>query len=218
MPYAPFEMEDESTDSGYTGFDIELLEAIAADLGLTVTVKDLPFDGILGALPTGDCDIVGSAVSITPERGAGALLRVLLRLQAVADGARRERGGLPRPREPRRQDDRRAERHHRRHLRRGEQAEGATVKEYEGGEDLFGALTAGEIDATLQGLPRQRLPGRPGRRLRRRQLGEGEPYGFTMEKDDTALADAVNASLAGLRDEDSTCGEIYTTCFGEAEG
>ena len=68
VPYAPFEMEDESTDSGYTGFDIELLEAIAADLGLTVTVKDLPFDGILGALPAGDCDIVGSAVSITPER------------------------------------------------------------------------------------------------------------------------------------------------------
>ena len=219
VPYAPFEMEDESTDSGYTGFDIELLEAIAADLGLTVTVKDLPFDGILGALPAGDCDIVGSAVSITPEREEQVLfsesyfdskqsLMVLAEneeaypdLESLAGktiGVQTGTTGATYAEE--------------------NKPEGAPVKEYEGGEDLFGALTAGEIDAALQDFPVNAYQAaQDDAFVVVASFGEGEPYGFAMEKDDTALADAVNASLAGLRD-DGTYDEIYATYFGEAEG
>src|SRR5205814_7960672 len=46
----------------------DLLRAVATRAGLGMTVKDLPFDGILGSLAAGDCDVVASAVTIKPER------------------------------------------------------------------------------------------------------------------------------------------------------
>ena len=65
-PYEPFEFKDDAgTDTGY---DMDLLRAIADTADLEMAVIDLPFDGILGSLAAGDCDVVGSAVSITDER------------------------------------------------------------------------------------------------------------------------------------------------------
>ena len=51
-----------------TGYDMDLLRAIAASADLDMAVIDLPFDGILGSLAAGDCDVVASAVTITDER------------------------------------------------------------------------------------------------------------------------------------------------------
>ena len=65
-PYEPFEFKD---DAGLdTGYDIDLLRAIADTADLKLAVIDLPFDGILGSLEAGDCDVVASAVTITDER------------------------------------------------------------------------------------------------------------------------------------------------------
>src|SRR5438046_1296442 len=44
-PYEPFEFKTKAgTDTGY---DMDLLRAVATRAGLGMTVKDLPFDGIL---------------------------------------------------------------------------------------------------------------------------------------------------------------------------
>jgi polar amino acid transport system substrate-binding protein len=70
VPYAPFEYEDASTPSGYTGFDIELIDAIAKKLNLTLKVKVMDFQSIKGgaALASGQCDVAASALSISEER------------------------------------------------------------------------------------------------------------------------------------------------------
>ena len=65
-PYEPFEFE--GPDGEQTGYDMDLLRAIAEDAGLELDVIDLPFDGILGSVAAGDCDVVASAVTITDER------------------------------------------------------------------------------------------------------------------------------------------------------
>ncbi len=217
IPYAPFEMEAEEGD-GYTGFDIELLEAVAADLGLTTTVKDLPFDGILGALPAGDCDIVGSAVSITPEREEQVLfsesyfeskqsLMVLTEdeatypdLESLAGktiGVQSGTTGAAYAEE--------------------NKPEGATIKEFEGGEDLFGALTAGDIEAALQDFPVNAYQAaQDDTFVVVASFGEGEPYGFAAEKENEALIDAVNGSLETLK-SDGTYDELYAKYFGETE-
>lgn len=50
------------------GFDIEIAKEIAADMGATLEIKDLPFDSLLNELSSGRVDMVISGLSPTPER------------------------------------------------------------------------------------------------------------------------------------------------------
>ncbi|QQO09261.1 transporter substrate-binding domain-containing protein [Breznakiella homolactica] len=50
------------------GFDIAIAEALAKDLGVTLEIKDMQFDGLLAALQAGTIDIVISGMSPTAER------------------------------------------------------------------------------------------------------------------------------------------------------
>ena len=66
VPYPPFEFQD---DAGkWTGFDIDVISAVASRYGLAVEVTKQPFDSILVAVGAGTCDVVASAVTITDER------------------------------------------------------------------------------------------------------------------------------------------------------
>lgn len=68
--YPPFE----SAENGqYTGFDIDIANAIARELGVKPTYINSGFDGIFPALQNGTFDIVISSVTITPERSAQML-------------------------------------------------------------------------------------------------------------------------------------------------
>ena len=69
IPYAPMEFEGEGPRGlAYTGFDIDLLDAMAATLDANLEILDVEFDGILGNLAGGTCDIVASSLTITEER------------------------------------------------------------------------------------------------------------------------------------------------------
>ncbi|CAN5846610.1 hypothetical protein BH23ACT2_BH23ACT2_28540 [soil metagenome] len=69
IPYPPMEMEgDGPRGLEYTGFDIELLDAMAAELDQRLEILAVGFDGILGNLASGTCDVVASSVTITDER------------------------------------------------------------------------------------------------------------------------------------------------------
>lgn len=65
--YPPFEYFD--TD-GTTpiGVDVELANAIAAEIGVELEIVDTAWDGIFAGLDKGDYDCIISAVTITPER------------------------------------------------------------------------------------------------------------------------------------------------------
>ncbi|MBX3085279.1 MAG: basic amino acid ABC transporter substrate-binding protein [Anaerolineae bacterium] len=65
--YPPFENVDTSTNQ-IVGFDIDLLNAIAASQGFTVNVQNAPFDTIFINLAAGQYDLVISAATITEER------------------------------------------------------------------------------------------------------------------------------------------------------
>jgi polar amino acid transport system substrate-binding protein len=73
VPYPPMEFEDASTESGYSGFDIELMEAIADDLGLGFAVATPGWEAITSgiAMETGSCDISAASITITAEREEG---------------------------------------------------------------------------------------------------------------------------------------------------
>ena len=109
-----FEATEEKTPSGYTGFDIDLVQAIADEADKTLEVKVTPFDGIFAAMDAGNCDAVVSSVTITDERKQNMdFSEPYFDSEPVADGAQGERGHLQDPGRPGRQEHRRAVRHHR---------------------------------------------------------------------------------------------------------
>ena len=67
VPYPPFE-EFGKSKTEFTGFDIELMEAIAEKIGRDVEFKDTSFDTIFRDLAQGKFDAVASATTITDER------------------------------------------------------------------------------------------------------------------------------------------------------
>ena len=72
MPDPPFEFMDGETP---TGFDVELMQAICADLGLEwrlVHYSGADFNGIFVGLTNGSWDCVASGTTITQERQAVA--------------------------------------------------------------------------------------------------------------------------------------------------
>lgn len=64
--FAPFEFKD--NDGSIQGFDVDLMNAVAKEMNVQVTYKDIPWDGLFASLNSGDIDAVLSAVTITPER------------------------------------------------------------------------------------------------------------------------------------------------------
>ncbi len=67
IAYAPFEYFNEKQEA--TGFDIDLMTAIAEDMGYKAEFETAAFDGLIPSLQAGKYDCVISAMTITEERG-----------------------------------------------------------------------------------------------------------------------------------------------------
>ena len=221
LPYAPFEFEDPSAPSGYAGFDIEIMEAIAAALDLEIAVVVTPFSAIDSgsALEAGTCDVLASAVTITEERQQSIAFTesylvvdqsLLVRtddadtydsLEALAG----ESIGV--------QTDTTGAAYAEEHL-----PTGAEITEYPDAGAMFLALTASAVEALLQDFPvNQYRALQDGTFVVTDQFPTEEPYGFGVSLDNDALLDAIDNALADLRD-DGTYDSIYATYFGEASG
>ncbi|MCA9981039.1 MAG: transporter substrate-binding domain-containing protein, partial [Anaerolineales bacterium] len=68
--YPPF--ASYNRDFQLDGLDIALIRELAAQLGLEVEIRDMAFDGLGGALQTGQIDVAIAAISRNPERETAA--------------------------------------------------------------------------------------------------------------------------------------------------
>lgn len=67
VPWPPF--EDYNISSGkYEGIDMEIVQHIADHLGVTLEIKPMEFDALIGAVQTGQIDIAISSFTIRPDR------------------------------------------------------------------------------------------------------------------------------------------------------
>jgi polar amino acid transport system substrate-binding protein len=212
-PYPPFEFEE---NGEFTGFDIDLLREIAEHEELELDVKVVPFDGIWLLPAAGECDIVGSAMTITEERAEQALFSdpyfdadqsLLVRAEdaetfATLESLAGERIAV--------QTSTTGEIYAQENT-----PDGAELVSFDEPAAMFLALESGDVAAILQDLPVNGY----------RQVQDdgvavtetfptGEQYGFGASLENTALIDAVNEQLEHLRDE-GTYDEIYATWFGE---
>ncbi len=63
--FVPFEFKQ---DGEYTGFDIDMWDAIAEELGIEYELRPMDFNGIIPALQTGQVDVALAGITIKPSR------------------------------------------------------------------------------------------------------------------------------------------------------
>ena len=65
--FAPFEFQDVSGKE-YQGFDMDLIRAIAKEMGYQADIQNINFDGLIPAMESGNLDVIISGMSINDER------------------------------------------------------------------------------------------------------------------------------------------------------
>lgn len=70
--FPPYESIDPKDGKTVIGFDIDIAKAVADKLGVKLEIKDMKFDGLIGALSTGMLDFVAAGMSVTDERKQNA--------------------------------------------------------------------------------------------------------------------------------------------------
>lgn len=67
--WPPFEIYN-TTSLQYEGFDIELCDLIAAEIGVTIEWSDMSFGALIDSCLAGTTDMIAAAMFATPARGA----------------------------------------------------------------------------------------------------------------------------------------------------
>lgn len=200
IPYAPFEYMD---GDKAVGVDPDLMTAIAKDNDLDIKVVDTDFDSIFAQLKAGKCDVIASSVTITDERKKANdfsdayyeikqsllvnnedkdTLTDLDKFKGKIIGVQSETTGAAFAKE-------------------NADENGYTVKEFTGADEIFSALRAGSIDASLQDYPvNYGEQSTNGKATVVKSFEGNESYGFVVSKDNPGLTKAINASLTKLKE------------------
>jgi polar amino acid transport system substrate-binding protein len=213
-PYEPFEFTGDSGE--VEGLDIDIVDEVATDLGVDLSVVISPFEGIQSGqdLDTDKCDIVASAITITEERAAkidfsepyfdadqGLLvpqdspLSDVDSLEGATIGVQQATTGET-----------------------WAQENGLSVVQFEDLGLQVAALETGQVDAVINDVAVLGPFVTEGYEVAA-NFSTGEQYGLGVRKGNTALLEAVNATLDRIR-EDGTYDELYTRWIGvePAEG
>ncbi len=202
IPYAPFEFED---DGDLKGVDIDLVKAMAKELGLTAEFRDTDFDGIFASLAAGNCDIIASSVSITDERkkennftagyfeinqsmlvrkADASTFKDFASLKGKTIGVQSETTGAE-------------------FATTEAKKAGAEIKEFTGADELFTALKAKQIDAVVQDFPINAYNAdTTGDSVVSAvfEADEPEQYGLVVPKNKPKLLAALDDALVALLD------------------
>jgi polar amino acid transport system substrate-binding protein len=213
VPYEPFEFEDPASPSGYGGFDIELMDAIAGELELELVVANTPFDGIWLQPAAGACDVVASAMTITEDRAENALFSdpyfnaaQSLMVTAANDGLTlADTDGLQIGVQTGTTGEIYATEN---------KPDGAELVSFDEGAALFLALESGTVDAILQDLPVNGYRATQDANFVVTETYEtDEQYGFGMALENEGLASQINDALKSLKDS-GAYGDLHMKYFG----
>ncbi len=208
IPYPPFE---QGKPGEYTGFDIELMDAIGAKIGRTPEYQDSSFETIFRDVAQGKFEAVISAATITEERektvafsdpyylseqailvAEGSDIKGLADLEGKTVGAQQGTTGLELGKE---------------------KANAGELRPYPEGPDTVNALKSGTVEAAIIDAPvaQNAVEKTSGIEIAERVPTE-EEYGIALAKDNTALLEEINQGLKEVID-DGTYTTIYEKWF-----
>ncbi len=204
IPYPPFE---QGKSGNYTGFDVELMEAIGEKIGRTPEFQDTSFETIFRDVGQGKFEAVISAATITPEREKevafsdpyylseqavlvkeGSEITGLADLEGKVVGAQQGTTGLALGKE---------------------KANASELRPYPEGPDAINALKAGTVEAVIIDAPvAQNAIEEEGGVEIAENVPTEEEYGIAVAKDNTELLEEINTGL-----EEVISDGTYTTIF-----
>ena len=216
IPYPPFEIEDASSPTGYSGFDIEVMAAISQKLGLSYKVMDVDFDSLQSGtvLIAGQCDMGASAMTITEERKKNldftapyydSLQSLLVRADSGITnlaGTAGKKIGVQKGTTGKTYAE-------------ANKPATAELVEFPSDGELWPAIQAKQIDVILQDQPVNHTHEKADANYKIVETYKtNEQYGFALAKDkNTALLAAVNAALTTMR-SDGSYDKLYKKYFG----
>jgi ABC-type amino acid transport substrate-binding protein len=208
IPYPPFE---QGKPGNYTGFDIELMEAIGEKIDRTPEFQDTSFETIFRDVAQGKFEAVISAATITPERekavafsdpyylseqailvADGSDIKSLADLAGKTVGAQQGTTGLE--------------------LAKSE-SDASEVRPYPEGPDAVNALKSGTVEAVVIDAPvAQNAVEKAGGVEIAEKVPTEEKYGIALAKDNTGLLEEINQGLQEVID-DGTYTKIFEKWF-----
>jgi ABC-type amino acid transport substrate-binding protein len=212
IPYPPFEQK--ASGGGYTGFDVELMEAIGEEIGREPEFIDSSFETIFRDVAQGKFEAVMSAATITAEREKvvafskpyylseqailvkeGSSITGLADLKGLTVGAQQGTTGLELGKE---------------------KAEAGELRPYPEGPDAINALKAGTVEAVIIDAPvaANAVEETGGIEVAEKVPTE-ESYGIAVAKGNTELIEQINEGLAGTV-KSGKYTQVYEKWFHEA--
>jgi polar amino acid transport system substrate-binding protein len=208
IPYPPFE---QGKAPNYTGFDIDLVNAMAKEMGRDVTYEDTSFDTIFRDLAAGKFDMVASATTITAEREqtvdftnpyylseqalvvpTGSDIATVDDISGATIAVQQGTTGQ---------------------LYVEDETDAGEIRKFPAGPDAINAVKTGTSDAAVIDLPvaQDAVSKTEGIEVAT-SIPTDEQYGFVVQQDDTELLDDLNNALKSIED-DGTHTEIYKKWF-----
>ena len=194
--FPPYEM---TTDAGeFEGIDVDTAKAIAEKLGLELQIDDMDFDAALLSVQQGKADIAMAGITVTDERKA-----VMAFSDSYATGIQSiivpEGSDIASP------DDLAGKKIGTQRGTTGyiyctDDFGEDSVVAYDNGLTAVQALNNGQVDAVvIDNAPaKEYVAANPGLKVLETSYAE-EDYAIGMNKDNTALVEAVNAALEELK-------------------
>lgn len=196
LSYKPFQFTE---GDQVVGFDVDLVDVAAKNLGVTQKIVDTPFEGIKSgdATATGKCDAAAAAMSITPERQQVMLFSepyfdanqalvvpeastatTLADLSGKRVGGQTGTTGLD-------------------YLKANQSANGYEIVEYQDFPSQSDALQTGQIDGAVNDIPvwNEVVKNNAGVLKVVAQFDTGDKYGIGMKLGNEALKKVIDGSI-----------------------
>lgn len=194
---APYVFHDPAHPSKHRGFEVELVAAIARELGVKVQYFQNAWDSILLSLQRGDFDIALNGIEITPDKGQSVLFtrpyyvyaeQIVVRasdnrIHCLEDLRGKKVGTL----------------YNTEAKRLLEEMGDVAVSIYSGQVEPFKELLSNHIDAVFVDSPIAAYYTMPNPQLHMvgNPVGKGY-YGIALRKEDTSLAEEINKIIGKL--------------------
>lgn len=198
--FPPFELVDEATKQ-LTGFDVELMNAIAQKAGFKLEWTNLPFDPMLAGLSECQYDAAIAAITITEERKQSMLFSdpyinagqiVVVRKGETRIKSKDDLGGMTVGAQLGTTGAIEAQK-----------IPGVTFKPYDTYDLAFLDLANGQIDAVIADYPTALgfIGKHPEKLTTVGEVFTEESYGIAICKNRADLVEKINAALKALKDE-----------------
>lgn len=211
--FAPFEFQDEKSKE-YIGFDMDLIKAIAKQMGTEVKVQSMNFDGLIPGLEAGNIDLTISAMTINEERAKKVNFTKPYYKSGLAMVVKSDNNALKSFQDL--EGKRIAVQIGTSGADEAKKIKNAQIREFNTAPEAFMELKAGGVDAVINDKPVNDYYIKQAGGKDAKQVGEpltSEDYGIAVAKKNTELAGKLDKALEELK-KNGEYDKIYEKWFG----